>query len=168
MQLQRESHVLFVPTGGGILQEWAVRFAAMCCREFHLLDRKAGAATERRQRAAQRGNDRSGCHERMTSKCRLENYLHSQAMVLAGGEDIAVDDEQCIDFNLARHWYELIPQATPWPEISRRARRRLICRAKRWLNRQAVDQLTVKLLEERDSEGKVLNWLAVIAELATT
>jgi hypothetical protein len=68
MQLQREGHLLLVPTGGGNLQDWAVRFAALGCREFHLLDRETGAETARRQQAAQLVNDRTGCHAAVTSK----------------------------------------------------------------------------------------------------
>jgi hypothetical protein len=49
----------------------------------------------------------------------------------------------------------------------RRTIRRLIYRAKRWLNRQAVMQMTADLLAQRDPEGEVLRWLRLITEMAT-
>ena len=43
----------------------------------------------------------------------------------------------------------------------------LIYRAKRWLNRQAVMQMTTDLLAQCDPAGEVLQWLTLIAEMAT-
>ena len=62
-----------------------------------------------------------------------------------------VTDDECVGTAPAHHWYELIPQTRPWPELLRRTRRRMIYRAKRWLNRQAVMQMTAELLAQRDS-----------------
>jgi hypothetical protein len=53
-----------------------------------------------------------------------------------------------------------------WNELSSRARRRLRYKAKKWLNRQAVDQMTPALLAERDPHREVLGWLTTIADLA--
>jgi len=41
-----------------------------------------------------------------------------------------------------------------------------VYRAKRWLNRQAVEHMTLELLAERDPAGEVLQWFAVIARMA--
>jgi hypothetical protein len=38
--------------------------------------------------------------------------------------------------------------------------------AKRWLNRQAVERMTVKLLDERDPDEEVRGWLEAIGEMA--
>ncbi|MFZ1007344.1 MAG: hypothetical protein WAN65_10935 [Candidatus Sulfotelmatobacter sp.] len=75
-------------------------------------------------------------------------------------------DDECVGSVLARHWYELIPQREPWSQLSRRAHRRLVYRAKRWLNRQAVEQMTISLLNEHDPDGEILQWLEVIAGMA--
>ena len=112
-------------------------------------------------------NSRPGCRGCLTSKRALENYLDSQAISQAGGGAITVTDDQCVGAELAHHWYELIPQTRPWPELLRRTRRRLIYRAKRWLNREAVLQMTTDLLAQRDPAGEVLQWLRLIAEMAT-
>ena len=41
-RLHADGRILFVPTGGGNFNQWAVRFAALGCREFHLHDREVG------------------------------------------------------------------------------------------------------------------------------
>jgi hypothetical protein len=51
--------------------------------------------------------------------------------------------------------------------LSRRARRRLRDKAKKWLNRDAVERMTPERLAERDPAGEVISWLRMIAELAT-
>ena len=112
-------------------------------------------------------NSRPGCRGFLTSKRSLENYLDSQAISQAGGGQITVTDDECVGTELARHWYELIPQTRLWPELLRRTRRRLIYRAKRWLNREAVMQMNADLLAQRDPAGEVLQWLTLIAEMAT-
>ncbi|MEK6233786.1 MAG: hypothetical protein N2C14_03655, partial [Planctomycetales bacterium] len=52
-----------------------------------------------------------------------------------------------------------------WEDLDRRTRKRLRNRAKRWLNAEAAGRMTPELLAERDPEGEVRGWLAVIAKL---
>ena len=124
MRLHADGRILLVPTGGGNFDQWAVRFAALGCREFHLYDREIGPETLRRQQAVELVNSRPGCRGFLTSKRALENYLDSQAISQAGGGEISVTDDECVGTALARHWYALIPQARPWPELLHRTRRR--------------------------------------------
>jgi hypothetical protein len=166
-RLHADGRILLVPSGGGNFDQWAVRFAAIRCREFLLYDREIGPETLRRQKAIELVNSRPGCRGFLTSKRSLENYLASQAIPEAGGGPITVTDDECVGTELARHWYELIPQSRPWTELLRRSRERLIYRAKRWLNRQAVIQMTADLLAQRDPAGEVLQWLTLIADMAT-
>jgi hypothetical protein len=166
-RLHADGRILLVPTGGGNFDQWAARFAALSCSELHLYDRGIGPETLRRQKAIELVNSRPHCRGFLTSKRSLENYLASQAISQAGGGQVTVTDDECVGTELARHWYELIPQALPWPGLLRRTRRRLIYRAKRWLNRQAVMQMTADLLAQRDPAGEVLHGLTLIAEMAT-
>jgi hypothetical protein len=163
-RLHAAGRILVVPTGGGNFHQWAVRFAALGCLEFHLL---IGPETLRRQEAIELVNSRPGCRGFLTSKRSLENYLDSQAILQAGGGQITVTDDECVGTELARHWYELIPQARPWTELLRRSKRRLIYRAKRWLNRQAVMQMTADLLAQRDPAAEAIKWLTLIGEMAS-
>ena len=112
-RLHADGRILLVPTGGGNFDQWAVRFAALGCREVHLYDREIGPETLRRQQAIELVNSRPGCRGFLTSKRSLENYLDSQAILQAGGGEITVTDDECVGTELAHHWYELIPQARP-------------------------------------------------------
>ena len=49
-RLHADGRILVVPTGGGNFDQWAVRFAALGCPEFHLYDREIGLETLRRKR----------------------------------------------------------------------------------------------------------------------
>ena len=115
-RLHADGRILLVPTGGGNFDQWAVRFAALGCPEVHLYDRESGPETLRRQEAIELVNSRPDCRGFLTSKRSLENYLDSQAISQAGGGQITVTDDECVGTELVRHWYELIPQARPWPE----------------------------------------------------
>ena len=70
MRLHADGRILLVPTGGGNFDQWAVRFAALGCREFHLYDREIGPETLRRQEAIELVNSRPGCRGFLTSKAR--------------------------------------------------------------------------------------------------
>jgi len=37
--------------------------------------------------------------------------------------------------------------------------------AKQWLNRQAVERMTVEMLDQRDPDGEVRGWLEAIGEM---
>ncbi len=165
-QLEWLERIIFVPTGGGNCRQWATRFATLNCREFHLYDRELFPESENRQSAVGLVNSRSGCCGFRTTKRSLENYLHPEAILRAGGGRISIADDDCVAGNVARHWYELIPQTVAWPELKLRSRKRFEYRAKRWLNRHAVEQMTAELLRERDPTGEVVRWLATIAEMA--
>ena len=58
---------------------------------------------------------------------------------------------------------ELVVRAHPewgvvWPNLSYRARQRLIYRTKRRLNTEVVGRMTATLLAERDPAGEVVGW----------
>ncbi len=145
---------------------WAERLNALGCRQFHLYDRESEPETSQRRQLAERVNARENCQARVTTKRSLENYLHADAIAAAGGGALDFDDDDCIASMLARSWYERVPQWTAWPVLTRRAKQRLLNRTKRWLNTQAVEQMTLELLMKRDPAGELLGWLAQIAAMA--
>jgi hypothetical protein len=67
-----------------------------------------------------------------------------------------VTDDECVGSELARHLYELIQQGLPLAGALATVQTALIFRAKRWLNPQAVMQMTADLLAQRDPAGEVL------------
>ena len=74
------------------------------------------------------------------------------------------DDDDVADM-VARACFERQDHELAWEELPGRAKKRCRETAKRCLNRQAVERMTVKLLDERDPEGEVRGWLEAIAEM---
>ena len=162
--LVERRRLVIIPMGGD-LSGWAERLEALGCRQFHLYDRESEPETSLRRRLAEKVNARPSCHASMTTKRSLENYLHANAIAAAGGGTWVFDDDDCVASLLARSAYERAAPTTPWPDLSRRARQRLLNRAKRHLNTQAVEQMTPELLAERDPTGELMGWLTQIAAI---
>ena len=158
---------MLLPLGGGDAASWPHRFRSLELPEFHLYDREQFPATEARQEAADLVNARPGCHAAVTSKRSLENYLHCRAIETAGGGQLAFGDEDSVSSLLAQHRLALSAPSIAWNSLTRRTQARLSGRAKHWLNRVAVAEMSAELLTERDPAGELVGWLDVIAQLAS-
>ncbi len=163
-ELERAGTLVMLPVGGGDVLAWAARMAALGLPEFHLLDREVPPATERRQQAAEIVNQRPNCRAHLTRKRALENYLHPLA-VQEVSLDLTFGDEAEVAELVARLCFERQDHELPWEDLPGRAKKRCRESAKRWLNRQAVERMTPKLLDERDPEGEVRGWLRAIGEM---
>ena len=165
-KLERAGAMVMLPIGGGDLLAWAARMAAMNLPEFHLLDRVVPPATERRQHAVELVNQRPNCRAHLTQKRALENYLHPSAVQEVSSLDLTFGDDDDVADMVARACFERQDHELTWEELPGRAKKRCRETAKRWLNRQAVERMTVRMLDERDPEGEVRGWLEVIGEMA--
>jgi len=165
-KLERAGAMVMLPIGGGDLLAWAARMAALELPEFHLLDREVPPATERRQQAVEIVNGRPNCRACLTRKRALENYLHPRAVEEVSSLNLAFGDDDDVADMVAWACFERQDHELTWEELPGRARKRCRETAKRWLNRQAVERMTVKLLDERDPEGEVRGWLEAIGEMA--
>jgi len=159
-----EGTIVFVPNNGASTT-FPASFSDDGPAELHLLDRETEPTTTQREILVQALNSRANCHAVLTSKRALENYLHPDAIREAGGVEVAFGDFDDVAELVARACFQP-SNSRKWESLSRRARRRLRDKAKRWLNREAVDRMTPQRLAERDPEGEVIGWLRTIAELA--
>ena len=164
---QQAGVVLLVPLGGGDPLTWPDRLRPLGLPEFHLYDREQWPETGIRLRAAKLVNERAGCQAAVTSKRTLENYLHPQAIVEAGGPLLHFGDEDSVSMLLARRQFENSCPTRLWDGLPRRSRCRLAARTKRWLNQAAAGHMSVGLLAERDPAGELLGWLRAIDSLRT-
>ena len=142
---------------------WSSRFAPLGCAEFHLYDREIEPETAIRQEAVDLINARPDCRAMLLGKRSLENYLHTAAIVNAGGGLIEVCDDNPLAMDVARKWYLRQPHALAWDELPPRSRRRHMAPSKRWLNTQAVNAMTLKMLHQSDRTGELVSWLREIA-----
>ena len=154
-----------MPFGGAEILNWAYRLAPLDKAEFHLYDREIQPLSEARYTAAQIVNSRAGCRAVVTGKRSLENYIHPQAIFEAGGVQIEIaDDDDVAEIVAKKRFLRHDPQRD-WLEITTRCRRRLRNQAKQWLNRAAVDRMTIDRLATSDPDGEIRGWLAKIAEM---
>ena len=83
----------------------------------------------------------------------------------AGGVTIEFSDDDPVPQLVAQAMCRTSGADIPWADLSHRARKRRCERAKVWLNTRAVECMTPELLEQRDPEGEIAGWLAMIASL---
>ena len=74
------------------------------------------------------------------------------------------DDDDVAEL-VARGCHERSGKPPAWEALPGRARKRFRERAKKWLNRLAVELMTPELLAESDPAGEIRTWLAIAAEL---
>jgi hypothetical protein len=134
-------------------------------QQFHVYDREMPPVTDERRRLIEFLNRRANCRAVLTSKRAIENYLHPDAICEAGGVQVSFGDFDDVAEIIAQACLRT-DDSRPWKGLSRRARRRLRDKAKRWLNREAVDRMSPERLAERDLNREVAGWLRTIAELA--
>ena len=91
--LSTQGQLIFLPVGGGgDLEPWIRRLAALGLPEVHIYDRELPPLTELRERTVAAINLRPRCRAFLTHKRNLENYLHAEAVRDATGITIAITD----------------------------------------------------------------------------
>jgi hypothetical protein len=162
---EQAGRLVFLPFGGGQALAWAARLAAIGLPELHIYDREMSPETELRRQAAELINRRPRCRAFVTQKRSLENYLHPDCIRQITGLDLVYGDDEDVAELAARACYARFGQAPDWGLLPRGARKRFRERAKKWLNRLAVELMTPELLAERDSENEIRSWLSAASEL---
>ena len=165
-ELEAAGSLIFVPLGGSDLALWSRRFAPLGIAEFHLYDRDLPPLTASRQVVVDAVNGRPRCRAALTSKRQLENYLHADAIFEARGLQLTFSDEDDVAGLVAQRCYAMIGGSQAWDDIPPRRRRKLRHRAKKWLNTEAVEKMTVGRFAASDPQGEVKSWLAAIGALA--
>ena len=118
------------------------------------------------QASADRVNARAPAAVAFTTHCKeMENLLHREAILEEFGNAPAViqafDDVPSI---IAELLHETSGSLTPWAALTEDKRSKKISKAKRRLNRGAVDRMTPDRLNESDPTGAVRLWLRRIGE----
>lgn len=167
-KLEANSSILFVPIGGGGASDiaaWGKRLNVLGQPRFHLHDCETWPETGRRLTAVAQVDRYPNCIARLTTKRSLENYLHPQAILRAGGPQVSFLANDDVATEVARAKFALKAPEFPWNRLTGRTRQRLIARCKRWLNTDAVSQMTPEMLAESDPAGELIGWLRELDEL---
>lgn len=159
IDLSNDPRIAFVLTGGSSLKHWVDRYylKELGRKEFHLYD----SDVKGYQTVIDDVNTRDdGSFGVLTSKHEMENYLHSDAIKIAYGVEIDVQDQPGEDkkgipklfgeaFSIKEN-LDGVMKETP---------------AKKYLANKAFPEMTAAMIHERDPEGEVVGWLRKIEEM---
>ena len=169
-EMERRGELIFIPFGGGHVRAWTHRLAPLKIQELHVYDQELPPETDYRRKAVEAVNQRERCRAMLTQKRSLENYLHPQAILATGEVHTVFDDFANVPEIVAEQLYRrrqiAFQEETTWEQLPAKNRGRRIHHTKKWLNSRAVEQMTPKLLHERDADGEVVSWLQTIKQMA--
>lgn len=157
--------LVYIPMGGSTLELWTNRLEGLDIAEVHILDRDNPPPAEPKyQSAADRVNAR-GQKAFITNQREMENYIHYEAIndefgltLTAGFSDF--DDVPTI---IAKAVHEESDSEVDWDDVSDKKQRQKESKAKKRLNRGAVDYMSLLRLAEIDPHGEVLTWVKEIS-----
>lgn len=166
-RLEEEGRIIFFPLGGSNLALWTSRLAGLNVPEFYIFDRdEAPPAQSRYQSQVDAISARRRCAAVLTAKREIENYLHPAAIrAVRPHLDLSFGDFDDVPMLVARALYESNGNGRPWSRVPSAARRNLERKAKTWLNTEAAAAMTPALLDERDPDGQVRDWLRGIQQI---
>lgn len=158
--------IAFVVTGGGNLQHWVNNhyLRNMQLVEVHIYDADNRGAPKY-QTAVDAVNARGTRDVAFnTQKREMENYIHADAILAEFNCQIAVDDWSDVPDLVAEQVHIAGGGQDVWAELDIERKSQKVSKAKRRLNRSAMDYMTLPLLRAMDSEGEILMWLREIRD----
>lgn len=166
-ELEDTGQIIFFPMGGANLALWASRTRHLNIPEYYIQDSDLTAAgTSPRQLEVDRTNSKPNCTAVLTQKREMENYLHPDAIKAARPDvDIQVSDFNDVPLLAAEAIHGASDSDNDWDDLTDEKKEKKESKAKKWLNGDAVEQMTPELLDVRDPEGEVKAWLSTIAQL---
>lgn len=166
-ELEDNGQIIFFPMGGENLALWAMRTKHLNIPEFYIVDSDKTSSEENtpKQEKVDKINETGGCAV-LTQKREIENYLHPEAIKsVYPSVDIHFGDFDDVPTLVAKTAHDTGNPNVKWDDLSSNAKKRKDSQAKKWLNKEAVEAMTVELLDEQDPAGDVKSWLQKIAEL---
>ena len=165
-EAEASGKLVFIPMGGSTLELWTSRLEGLDLPEVHILDRDVEPpARAKYQDAADRVNARGQCSF-ITNSREMENYIHYEAINEAF--DLSLDsnysnfDDVPTLVAIAVHGASESPKT--WDELTDKKRGQKESKAKKKLNRDAIDNMTPVRLTEVDPEDEVRLWLREISQ----
>ncbi len=166
VDLEHRGEVVFVPLGGSSLSLWTHRLAGLNRPEFHLFDLdQAPPASPAYQDAANQINARASAVAMLTGKREMENYLHPDAISDALGVSVRFGDFDDVPDVVAEQLHILNGGTDSWAGIDSDRKRKKVSRAKRRLNTEAAQAMSVPRLDAMDPAGDVRQWFAEMHRL---
>jgi putative ATP-dependent endonuclease of OLD family len=164
---EQKGELVYIPMGGSTLELWTNRLEGLQVPEIHVLDRdNCPPQAAKYQAAADRVNSRgNGCSAYITNKKEMENYIHFEAI----NEEFELQlTENYQDFDnvptlVAKGVHQSSDTAIAWEDLDGKKRAKKESKAKKRLNRGAVEKMTLARLKVVDPGDEVLGWLDTIS-----
>ena len=165
-EAEATGRLVFIPMGGSTLELWTSRLEGLDLPEVHILDRDVEPpAPAKYQGAADRVNARGQCSF-ITNAREMENYIHYEAINEAF--DLSLDSNYSnfddVPTLVAIAVHEASESTKDWNELNDKKRGQKESKAKKKLNRDAIDYMTPVRLTEVDPEDEVRLWLREISQ----
>nr|WP_304945120.1 AAA family ATPase [Vibrio campbellii] len=165
-EAEATGRLVFIPMGGSTLELWTSRLEGLDLPEVHILDRDVEPpAPAKYQGAADRVNARGQCSF-ITNAREMENYIHYEAINEAF--DLSLDSNYSnfddVPTLVAIAVHEASESTKDWNELNDKKRGQKESKAKKKLNRDAIDYMTPVRLTEVDLEDEVRLWLREISQ----
>jgi len=164
---EQQGELVYIPMGGSTLELWTNRLEGLEVPEIHILDRdNPPPAQAKYQAAADRVNARSyNCQSFITSRKEMENYIHfkaiNQEFQLQLTENYQPFDD--VPTLVANAVHEASESTVAWEDLDEKKQSKKVSKAKKRLNRGAIENMTLARLNNVDAEGEVLRWLGEIS-----
>lgn len=170
--LSRDSRVAFIPVGGSTLAGWVSgQYLKSTLPVFGLFDCDDPQHPHYQTYIDQINRRNDGSSAFSTTKRELENYLHADAIRAAFGPDIPastplqIDDMTDVSELVARAVHTASQSPVLWDDLDTPRREEKERKAKRRLNRSAVDHMTRDLLQQSDPNGDLIGWIRRLTDL---
>ncbi|MDP2503727.1 ATP-binding protein [Vibrio splendidus] len=158
--------LVFIPMGGSTLELWTSRLEGLDLPEIHILDRDiAPPARAKYQDAADRVNAR-GQRSFITNSREMENYIHYEAINEAFDLSLETNysDFDDVPTLVAMAVHEASESTRAWHEINDKKRGQKESKAKKKLNREAINCMTPARLTLVDPADEVRCWLREVSQ----
>lgn len=161
--------LVFIPLGGSSMELWAVRLAGLDRPEFYITDRdNPPPASPKYHQHITTWNLRPNCAAYCTTKKELENYLHPDAVKsIAPAFPDTIADFDDVPLMLAQTLHTADAAASAWSTVPEDTKEYKASRAKRRLNQECADKMTVALLAQTDPNGEIASWLKAVGAKLT-
>jgi predicted ATP-dependent endonuclease of OLD family len=169
--MENNDEIIFFPMGGGNLIYWASRLEGLNRPEFYITDRdNPPPAQPKYQEFINEVNGKGdNCKAICTNKKEMENYIHPLAIRSVRPKiDITFNDFDDVPEMVAKIIHENSERPNPWTNLKKEKKGEKISNVKRWLNTEAIENMTPELLTEVDPDNEVRGWLNKIKEYCNT
>jgi len=164
---EEKGELVYIPMGGSTLELWTNRLEGLQVPEVHVLDRDdPPPAPAKYQAAADRVNARGdNCRSFITNKREMENYIHFEAINQEFEIQLTENFQPFDDVPslVAKAVHEASESTAAWEDLDEKKQGKKESKAKKRLNRGAIENMTLERLNNVDSDGEVLTWLGEIS-----